>query len=102
MTARAVAIVALGACTFTIRALGPVLLGGRTMPLPMIRILAALPAAVFAALVVAQTVAPGGAAEVSARAAGVALAGVLAIRGRSMVLAVLAAAALAAGLRFII
>ena len=84
---------------FTIKAVGPVALGGRDLPRWAERLIVLLPAALLSALVVVQTFADGKALVLDARAAGVAAA-VVAVALRASLLVVLLVAALtAAGLR---
>jgi branched-subunit amino acid transport protein len=93
------AVVVVGAATIALKAAGPVLLGGRPLP-PRIRAVVRLLApALLAALVVIQTFGSGRHVVVDARIAGVAVAAV-ALRLRAPILvAVVLAAALTAGLR---
>ena len=94
--------IAIGVLTvvcFTIKAVGPVALGGRDLPRAAERLIVLLPAALLSALVVVQTFASGRELVLDARAAGVAAA-VVAVALRASVLVVLLVAALtAAGLR---
>ena len=84
---------------FTIKAVGPVALGGRDLPRWAERLIVLLPAALLSALVVVQTFADGKALVLDARAAGV-VAAVAAIALRASILVVLlVAAGTAAGLR---
>jgi branched-subunit amino acid transport protein len=94
--------IAIGVLTvvcFTIKAVGPVALGGRDLPHAAERLIVLLPAALLTALVVVQTFASGRELVLDARAAGVAAA-LVAVALRASVLVVLLVAALtAAGLR---
>jgi branched-subunit amino acid transport protein len=94
--------IAIGVLTvvcFTIKAVGPVALGGRDLPAAAERLIVLLPAALLSALVVVQTFASGRELVLDARAAGVAAA-LIAVALRASVLVVLLVAALtAAGLR---
>ncbi|MEA2136044.1 MAG: hypothetical protein QOC68_3953 [Solirubrobacteraceae bacterium] len=94
--------IAIGVLTvvcFTIKAVGPVALGGRDLPPAAERLIVLLPAALLSALVVVQTFASGRELVLDARAAGVAAA-LIAVALRASVLVVLLVAALtAAGLR---
>jgi branched chain amino acid efflux pump len=83
-----------GAATMAIKALGPVLLGGRPLPPRLAAVIPLLAPAVLAALVVTQTFGDGRALVLDARAVGVAAAAV-ALRLRAPVLVVVGAAALA-------
>jgi branched-subunit amino acid transport protein len=94
--------IAIGVMTvvsFCIKAAGPVALGGRDLPYWADRLIALVPAALLPALVVVETFAEGKALVLDARAAGVAAAiVVLALRG-SMLIVLLAAAVVTAGVR---
>ena len=72
------AILALAAGTYAMKAAGPVLLGGRPLPARIEGVVALLPAAVFAALIVVNTFSEDGALVLDARAAGVGAAAVAA------------------------
>lgn len=85
--------------TAAIKAAGPVALGGRELPTWFSSVVAVMPAAVLTALVVTVAFADGEDLAVGPETAGVAVAGVLALRGRSVILCVVAAAAVTAGLR---
>lgn len=87
--------------TLAIRAFGPVTVGGREFGPRRQRVLALLPAALLAALVVTETVIKDGSLEVNARAGGVAAAGLVLWRGGSVVWVVLVAAATTALLRLL-
>jgi branched-subunit amino acid transport protein len=89
-----VTILALAATTAAIRASGPVALGGRDLPRPVMNVIALVAPALLAALVVTETLTgEPGELTVDESAAGVAFAGaVIALRGP-----LLAAIALAAG-----
>jgi branched-subunit amino acid transport protein len=92
--------VALGAITtFAIRGFGPVAMGGRPLGARATRILALLPAALLAALVVTETVIHDGRLDVNARAAGLGAAALLVWRGASVIWVVVGAAAVTAALR---
>ena len=85
--------------TAVIKAAGPVALGGRELPGWFAAIVALMAPALFAALVTTQALADGRDLAVGADTAGVALAGVFAWRGASVITVVTVAAATAAGLR---
>ena len=72
------AILALAAGTYAMKAAGPILLGGRPLPARLVAVVALLPAAVFAALVLVDTFAEDGELVLDARAAGVGAAAVAA------------------------
>ena len=82
--------------TAAIKGIGPVALGGRELPSWFARIVAMMAPALFAALVVTQALADGREWAVGADTAGVAVAGVAAWRGAS-VIAVVAVAAVVTG-----
>lgn len=86
------AVVAIGAGTVAIKALGPVLLGGRTLPERLRGVVELLAPALLAALVLVQTFGAGRALVLDARAIGLAAAGV-ALWRRAPVLVVLVVAA---------
>jgi hypothetical protein len=80
----------------TIKATGPVLVGGRELPGWATRIIALLAPALLAALVVVDTFADGKSLVLDARAAGLAAAGIaVALRAPIIVVILLAAAATA-------
>jgi branched-subunit amino acid transport protein len=84
---------------FVIKAAGPVALGGRDLPHWADQLIALVPAALLPALIVVETFSDGKELVLDARAAGVAAAMVvLALRG-SMLIVLLAAAAVTAGVR---
>ena len=85
--------------TAVTKGLGPALTGSRELPAPALRVVALLGAALVAALVVTNALADGDRIAVGADTAGVVVAGVLLWRRASLVLAVVAAAAVTAGLR---
>ena len=92
----------IGGCaliTALIKAAGPVALGGRELPAWFSSIVALMAPALFAALVVTQVLANGRELGVGADTAGVALAGVAAWRGASVITVVTVAAVTAAALR---
>jgi branched-subunit amino acid transport protein len=91
-----------GLCAVTtamIRGTGPAAVGGRELGARTSKILALLPAALLAALVVSDTLLREHDVVVDARAGGVAAAGLLLWRGVSVVWVVAAAAAVTALLR---
>jgi branched-subunit amino acid transport protein len=85
--------------TFAIKAAGPVALGGRELPGWFTSIVTLLAPALLAALVVTQALADGERWAVDESTAGVAAAGLVAWRGGSVVLCIVVAAAVTAGLR---
>jgi branched-subunit amino acid transport protein len=82
-----------------VKGLGPAVTGGRELPAPAVRVVVLLAPALLTALVVTSALADGPRLHVGADTVGVAVAGVLLWRGLHVVLAVLAAAAVTAGLR---
>ncbi len=87
------------AVTSLIKAVGPVLVGGRDLPGWSMRVIALLAPALLAALVVTSALAAGTRWSVGAHTVGVAVAGVLLLLGRSMILAVGVAVVVTALLR---
>lgn len=85
--------------TFAIKAAGPVALGGRELPERFTGIITLLGPALLSALVVTQALANGDRWAIDETTAGVAVAGVVAWRGGSVVACVIVAAAVTAGLR---
>jgi branched-subunit amino acid transport protein len=85
--------------TAAIKAAGPVALGGRDLPLWFSGIVAMMAPALFAALVVTQALADGRHWAIGADTAGVALSGIAAWRGASVIVVVAIAAVTTALLR---
>ena len=86
------AVLLVGAGTVVLKAAGPVVLGGRTVPDPVARVLDALAPAVLAALVITQLVAGDRELVLDERLAGIAAAGVaIALRAPILVTVVVAA-----------
>lgn len=75
MTAVWTAIVVLAVGNFALKAAGPVLLGGRELPRPIVGVVALLGPAILAALVFVGTFSEDSSLRVDAQAAGVAVAG---------------------------
>jgi branched-subunit amino acid transport protein len=92
-------ILGLAVTTALIKAAGPVVFGGREAHPAFLRVVAMMAPALLAALVVTSLFADGHRLTVGADTAGVAAAGLLLWRGRSLVLAVVVAVAITAGLR---
>jgi branched-subunit amino acid transport protein len=90
---------ALACCAYTLKALGPVLLGARTLDARTERLLQLLPVPLLAALIAVQTFDGGRALTVDARVPAIAVAGVLVWRRAPFLVVVVAAAATAALLR---
>ncbi len=92
-------IIVLAVATMAIRASGPVLLGGRDLPVRVQGVIALLAPALLAALVAVETfgASEGGSYDVDARVVGVGAAGVALVGGAST-LPVVAVAAIATAL----
>jgi branched-subunit amino acid transport protein len=94
-----ITIAALAVATALIKASGPVVFGGRSLPAPAVRVISLLAAALLSALVVTQTFGDDQELVFDARVAGLAAAaGALALR-RSMVVTMISAAAATALVR---
>lgn len=91
----------LGAAVLTvlIKAVGPVLLGGRELPDSFTRVTMLLAPSLLCALVVTSVLASGTSWSVGADTVGVSVAAVMLWRRHSLVLSVLVAVAITAGLR---
>jgi branched-subunit amino acid transport protein len=101
VTSTWIVVAGVGAITVAIKALGPMLLGGKPMPPRVARIVALLAPALLAALVAVNTLGGDRALQVDARLPGV-LAAALAIKLKAPVLVVVIVAALVtAGVRAI-
>jgi hypothetical protein len=87
MTAGWLAVVVIASATIAIKAAGPIVLGGRQLPEPVLRVVALLPAALLAALVAVLTFQADGALVLDARVIGVGV-GLVAILLRVPVLGV--------------
>lgn len=85
--------------TAAIKAVGPVLLGGRALPPRFNGVIVVMPAAVLAALVVTSALADGDRLAVDATTVGVGVGGLLLWKRAPVLVAVLAAAVVTAGLR---
>jgi branched chain amino acid efflux pump len=82
-----------GASTIALKALGPLVIGGRALPRPVLGVVALLAPTLLAALIVTQAFADGRHLVVDARAAGLGAALVaVALRAPVLVVVVLAAA----------
>jgi branched-subunit amino acid transport protein len=92
----------LAVTTAIMRGIGPAALGDRALSVPVVRVISLLAPAILAALIVTETFgAPGPSITLDERAGGLAVAGGLLVSGRSMITAVLAAAATTALLRLV-
>ncbi len=89
------------AVTAAIKAAGPIALGGRALPGWFTSIVGLLTPALLVALVITSTFAHGHQLAVGANAAGVAVAGVVFLRGGSVLVGVLVAAVVTALLRLL-
>ena len=92
-------IAALAITTALIKAAGPVLLGGRALPVRAAQVIALLPPVLLAALVVTSTFSAGQRLQVDASTAGVAVAAVMIWRRMPLLLSVLTAVAVTAVVR---
>ena len=99
MTAIWLVVLAVGLATVTIKAAGPVLLGGRALPPRVAAVIALLAPALLAALVAINTFGAERSLTVDARLAGVAAAGVAIWRRAPLLLVVVLAAAVTALVR---
>jgi hypothetical protein len=90
-------VAAIGGATVALKAVGPLLVGGRELPEPVLRVVALLAPALLAALVAVQIFAGERALVVDARVVGLAAA-VLALLARAPILVVVAVAAVATAL----
>jgi uncharacterized membrane protein len=95
------AILALAAGTYVLKAVGPVLLGGRSLSPGLTRVIGLLPPAVLAGLVAVQTFSAAGALVFDARVAGLAAAGVAVWRRWPFLAVVILAVAATATVRFL-
>lgn len=94
-------ILGLAALTALIKALGPVLLGGRQLPPWFSRVVVLMAPTLLSALVLTSVLASGRSWSVGAHTVGVAVAAVMLWRRCSLVLCVLVAVLVTAGLRAI-
>ena len=101
MSAVWVTIAGLAATTAAVKAAGPLTLGGRPLPRPLLVIISLLAPALLAALVATQTFADGQDLVVDARAAGVAAAAAAIALRAPLVVTIVLAAVVTAGLRAI-
>ena len=85
--------------TFVTKGIGPAATGARELPAPAVRVVALLGAALLSALVVTNALADGDRVHVGADTAGVAVAGLLLWRRVHLLVAVVSAAVVTAGLR---
>jgi len=92
-------IAGLAIVTAAIKAAGPIVLGGRELPVQFLGVISLLAPALLAALVVTATLADGKELAVGEHTLGVAAGGVVAWRTGSIIWCVIVAAAVTAGLR---
>jgi branched-subunit amino acid transport protein len=92
-------ILGLAVTTVAVKAAGPVVFGGREPHPAFLRVVAMMAPALLAALVVTSLFSDGRRLSVGADVVGVLVAGVLLWRGRSLVLCVVVAVVVTAGLR---
>jgi uncharacterized membrane protein len=95
------ALLVLAAGTWVLKAAGPVLLAGRSLPPRVGSVVALLPPALLAALVAVQSVGDGQALLVDARLGGVAAAALAVWRGAPFLVVIAVGTATAAGLRLL-
>jgi branched-subunit amino acid transport protein len=87
-----VAVIAVGAATVALKAIGPVFLRGRELPAHLAQMIDLLAPVLLAALVVTQTVGGDGRIEIDERALGIAgAAAAIALRAHVLVVPVVAA-----------
>ena len=99
MTPAWLTVLVIAAATIAIKAAGPVILGGRQLPSPVLSVVALLPAALLAALVAVLTFQADGALVLDARVIGVAVAAVAIWLRTPILIVVLLAAAVTAAAR---
>jgi hypothetical protein len=96
VTAVWITIGALAVATAALKLVGPLLLGGRSLPVAAMSVIELLAAALLAALVVVETFGKGRSVTLDARALGVAFAAIALLKRAPMTVAVLGAAVVAA------
>jgi uncharacterized membrane protein len=99
VTAVWVSIAVVSAASFLMKAAGPVLIGSRDLPRPLLAVIALLAPAILAALVVVGTLSEEGRLSVDAQTAGVAVAGAAFVLRLPMLAAITLGAVTAALLR---
>jgi hypothetical protein len=99
MTVVWVTIGGLAVATAAIKAAGPLALGGRTLPVPLILVISLLAPALLAALVATQTFADRTTLVIDARAAGVAAAAIAITLRAPLVVTIVVAALVTAAVR---
>lgn len=93
------AVIVLAVISLALKAIGPVLLGGRELPPRLVALLGLVPVPMLAALVLVGTVADGRHLQTDARLPALAVAAVLVWRRAPFLLVIVAAAATAAVVR---
>lgn len=96
------AILVLSAGSYVLKAIGPMLVGDRTLSAELSRLLALVAVPLFAALIVVQTFGDGRSLTLDARVPAIAVAGLLVWRRASFLVVMVAAAAVAAGWRAVV
>ncbi len=96
-----IALLALAAGTYAMKAVGPILSSGRPLPLRAGQLAHLLPAALLAALVATQTIASGTTLQLDARVAGLAAAAVCVWMKAPFAVVVLAGASVTATVRML-
>jgi hypothetical protein len=96
VTAVWITVGALALATAVLKAVGPLALGGRPLPVSALNVVELLASALLAALVVVETFGKGRALTVDARILGAAFAAVAVTRRAPMIVVVIGAAALTA------
>jgi branched-subunit amino acid transport protein len=99
VTAVWTSIAVVAVANFAIKASGPVLLGGRELPEPLLRVIALLASAILSALVVVDTLSDDTNLTVDAQTVGVAAAGAALLLRAPMLAAITFGAVIAALLR---
>ena len=94
-----IVVVACAIVTALIKGVGPAVLGGRALPAWSAGVIGLLAPALLAGLVVTTLLADGQRLAIGAQTAGVALAGIVLVRGGSVLTGVVVAAVATAGLR---
>jgi branched-subunit amino acid transport protein len=97
-----IVVLAVGAATVAIKALGPVLLGGRPLPSAVTGVVELLAPAVLAALVVTQALGSGQSISPDARLVGMAAAGIALWRKAPILVVIVVAAAATAVTRLLV
>jgi branched-subunit amino acid transport protein len=88
-----IVVLAVGAATVTIKSVGPVLFGGRSLPAALTGVVELLAPAVLAALVVTQALASGQSTSLDARLVGMGAAGIALWRKAPILVVIVVAAA---------